>query len=70
MVHMAVQKRKKSTRLYQEAHTDNRIMDYCDFSNDGDAKNNYSDCLVAVVNSCESASVEVFCSICSRIFVW
>ena len=46
MVHMAVQKRKKSTRLYQEAHTDNRIMDYCDFSDDGDAKNNYSDCLV------------------------
>lgn len=39
-------KEKKSARLYQEAHTDNRIMDYCDFSDDGDAKNNYSDCLV------------------------
>lgn len=48
MVHMAVHKRKESTRLYQETHTDDRVMDYFDFSYDCDAKNNYSDCVVAV----------------------
>lgn len=46
MVHMAVHKRKESTRLYQETHTDDRVMDYFDFSYDCDAKNNYSDCVV------------------------
>lgn len=64
MVHMEVQKRKKSTKLYQTTHTDNRVMDYCDFSYDCDAKSNYSDCAVVGASSCALESV--FCSIPSR----
>lgn len=47
LAHFAEQERKKSTKLYQQAFTDHRIMDSFDFCCDGNEQNNYSHCLVA-----------------------